>query len=525
MEEAYGQLSGQGFETFASGFFMGMFGSGFNAAHRSLQWGYNKTFNKEEATKYAELRNTYGKGISDRLNALYSDPKAFFNSREFNYGVQYDVSGNKENLSEKEVKDQDNEAFISQVYTALDTNTMNYFTDHLSSMKNLSAEEFEEAFGFEKGTGAEYQGRIDNIIDKAKDIEKSYKEINERFPSPVDLTKIAKDHPDYEAAALLDSAWNMAKRQAIFSNETFKDVTKRMSSIYDTIASEPSLAKMSARDLQNLAEMPKMNDELGLLKDEIEMLEQLATKDPKTKADLAFKKKKAAALEGYLNKFVQFNNYYERAQYRGPARTVIAEELGIDESDVTDQQIDDRLNKEIGEMTDERSIKIDSELESAYKDYLRTIADFNGTELFTRDVDKAFIKLKDYYNLKRESRELAKHINLFSDPQGYFDMVKRNTEWMSNVYNNRKKYFDDMVEAQLKAKEHNDLLNALANANIYVDLEEFQGFIEDGVYPTKFYDGSGKVITQNHPKYRQVIDMFNLLLKCKMQDQDLLIKG
>jgi Holliday junction resolvase-like predicted endonuclease len=513
MEEAYGQLSGQGFETFASGFFMGMFGSGFNAAHRSLQWGYNKTFNKEEATKYAELRNTYGKGISDKLNALYSDPKSFFNSREFNYGVQYDVSGNKEDLSEKQVKDQDNEAFISQVYTALDTNTMNYFTDQLSSMKNLSAEEFEEAFGFEKGTGAEYQGRIDNIIDKAKDIEKSYKEINERFPSPVDLTKIGKDHPDYEAAALLDSAWNMAKRQAIFSNETFKDVTKRMSSIYDTIASEPSLAKMSARDLQNLAEMPKMNDELGLLKDEIEMLEQSASKDPKMKADLAFKKKKAAALEGYLNKFVQFNNYYERAQYRGPARTVIAEELGIDESDVTDQQIDDRLNKEIGEMTDERSIKIDSELESAYKDYLRTIADFNGTELFTRDIDKAFIKLKDYYSLKRESRELAKHINLFSDPQGYFDMVKRNTEWMSNVYNNRKKYFDNMVEAQLKAKEHNDLLNALANANIYVDLEEFQGFIENGVYPTKFYDGSGKVITQNHPKYRQVIEMFNLLVE------------
>ena len=513
MEESFGQMSGKGFETFASGFFMGMFGSGFNAASRSLQWGYNKTFNREEAAKYTELRNTYGKGIAEKLNNLYSDPKAFFNSREFNYGVQFNVSGDKEDMNDKEVKDQANEAFISQVYTALDTNTMSYFTDHLESMKNLNAEEFEEAFGFEKGTGAEYQGRIDGILTKAADIEKSYKEINERFPSPVDMSKISKDNPDYEAAAILDSAWSMAKRQAIFSNETFKDVTERMSSIYKTISNEPSLAKMTPGDLQNLFEIPKMNDELGLLKDEIEMFEQSTSKDPKLKAEIDFKKKKAKALDDYLNKFIKYNNYYQRGQYKGPARKVLAEELGIDESEVTDQQIDERLNEEIGEMTDDRSIAIDSELETSYKEYLKTIADFNDTQLFTRDIDRAFIKLKDYYNLKRESRELAKHINIFSDPQGYFNMVKKNTEWMSNVYNNRKKYFDEMVESQLKAKEHNDLLNALANQNIYVDLEEFQNFIDNGIYPTKFYNGAGKVITQNHPKYREIIEMFNLLVE------------
>ena len=513
MEESFGQMSGKGFETFASGFFMGMFGSGFNAASRSLQWGYNKTFNREEAAKYTELRNTYGKGIAEKLNNLYSDPKAFFNSREFNYGVQFNVSGDKEDMNDKEVKDQANEAFISQVYTALDTNTMSYFTDHLESMKNLSAEEFEEALGFEKGTGAKYQGRIDDILTKAADIEKSYKEINERFPSPVDMSKISKDNPDYEAAAILDSAWSMAKRQAIFSNETFKDVTTRMASIYDTISNEPSLAKMTPGDLQNLFEIPKMNDELGLLKDEIEMFEQSTSKDPKLKAEIDFKKKKAKALDNYLNKFIKYNNYYQRGQYKEPARKVLAEELGIDESEVTDQQIDERLNEEIGEMTDDRSIAIDSELETSYKEYLKTIADFNDTQLFTRDIDRAFIKLKDYYNLKRESRELAKHINIFSDPQGYFNMVKKNTEWMSNVYNNRKKYFDEMVESQLKAKEHNDLLNALANQNIYVDLEEFQNFIDNGIYPTKFYNGAGKVITQNHPKYKDIIEMFNLLVE------------
>jgi Holliday junction resolvase-like predicted endonuclease len=525
MEESFGQMSGKGFETFASGFFMGMFGSGFNAASRSLQWGYNKTFNKEEAAKYTELRNTYGKGIAEKLNNLYSDPKAFFNSREFNYGVQFGASGNKEDMNEKEIKDQANEAFISQVYTALDTNTMSYFTDHLDSMKNLSAEEFEEAFGFEKGTGAEYQGRIDGILSKAADIEKSYKEINERFPSPVDMSKISKDNPDYEAAAILDSAWSMAKRQAIFSNETFKDVTSRMDSIYKTISDEPSLAKMSSSDLQNLFEIPKMNDELGLLKDEIEMFEQSGSKDPKLKADIDFKKKKAKALDDYLNKFIKYNNYYQRGQYKGPARKVLAEELGIDESEVTDKQINERLNQEIGEMTDDRSIAIDSELETSYKEYLKTIADFNDTQLFTRDIDKAFIKLKDYYNLKRESRELAKHINIFSDPQGYFNMVKRNTEWMSNVYNNRKKYFDEMVDAQLKAKEHNDLLNALANQNIYVDLEEFQNFIDNGIYPTKFYNGAGKVITQNHPKYREIIEMFNLLVEMQNSKSGLADQG
>jgi hypothetical protein len=275
---------------------------------------------------------------------------------------------------------------------------------------------------------------------------------------------------------------------------------------------------MSSSDLQNLFEIPKMNDELGLLKDEIEMFEQSGSKDPKLKADIDFKKKKAKALDDYLNKFIKYNNYYQRGQYKGPARKVLAEELGIDESEVTDKQIDERLNQEIGEMTDDRSIAIDSELETSYKEYLKTIADFNDTQLFTRDIDKAFIKLKDYYNLKRESRELAKHINIFSDPQGYFNMVKRNTEWMSNVYNNRKKYFDEMVDAQLKAKEHNDLLNALANQNIYVDLEEFQNFID------KFTITNMKMFPENEKIYYPVLKQvkcnftgvkFRILKRCR----------
>jgi len=519
MDEAGGQVSGKGFETFASGFFMGIFAGGLNKSVGALQWGYNHTFNKEETAKYKELRANYGNNIAQQLTDLYNNPKEMFNSRFMNQGVQNTIAANKEDMTAKEQQDAMDEAFITQMSTAIENNSLDHFTDYLGSMKELSVDEFEDTFGFEKGTGAKQQAKIDSLITRAKEIETTYKKINDNFPSPINLDKIDKTDPDYETAALFDQAWNSAKRQAVFANESFKAVTGRMAKIYDTITKEPSLAKLNAVDVQVLFKPIRMNNEIGILKTEIESLK--GSTDPQMKREYEFKKKKVAALENFMNKYGAFDSYNKRDNNRGIAREDIAKERGIELEEVTDQDIDDLLDEMVGAQTEENTIKLQSGLEAAYKDYLKLLADKEDTYIFDRDIDASFDKLKSFYALDNESKIFADHTNILSDPKGFFDLVRRNNEWMTTLYKNRKEYFDNMVQAQLKAKEGNDLLNFLANKNIYVDLDEFEKFLNEGVLPTEFYDGNGKVINSNNPKYFDIIRVFNQLADFQQAKNDL----
>jgi len=519
MDESGGQVSGKGFETFASGFFMGIFAGGMNKSIGALQHGYNKIFNKEETAKYEELRNNYGNKIAATLTELYKNPQELFNSKYMNYGVQNTIAGNKEGMTAKQQQDAMDEAFISQISTAIETNTLEHFTDYMASMKDISAEEFEDTFGFEKGTGAKHQAKIDTLITRAKEIETTYKRINENFPSPIDMSKLKEDDPDYATAALFNSSWEAAKRQAVFANESFKEVTGRMSKIYDSITSEPSLKKLKANDVQILFSPAKMTNELGILKTELESLK--GSTDPQMKKEYEFKKKKIAAIENFMNKYAEFDSYHKRDRNRNAAREDLAAEKGVDPSEVTDAEIDELLDVMVGKQSEENTIKVQSGLESAYKDYLKVLAEREDTHIFDNDIDASFEKLRDHYTLNNEAAMFADHTNILSNPQSFIDLVRRNNEWMTKIYNNRREYFDNMVQAQLKAKEGNDLLNFLADKNIFVDLDEFEKFLNEGVLPTEFYDNNNKVINAYNPKYFDIIQVFNTLLQIQNAKNDL----
>ena len=231
------QLGEQGFETFASGFFMGMFAGPLNAAIPAMSKGYNKYFgDKKKYEEYKKVRKQFGEQAAASLNALYADPVKLFDSRLFNYSVQNAVGQVKQNGTTKERADAENEALISMVNMSLEKGSFDIFIDHLDSMKELPADEFEKTFGFEKGTGEEYQSKIDTVIDNAKEIKRHYEFYEERFPDPVDLSKFPDtDSQEYKQAAMLHMAWREAKKQAVFYRESYNDVAKRMVSIANNL--------------------------------------------------------------------------------------------------------------------------------------------------------------------------------------------------------------------------------------------------------------------------------------------------
>lgn len=514
------QFSSQGLETFASGALMGLFSGGLNLVKGGLDYGYNNTFNKEKYQEYKDLREKHGKDVAAQLTALYNKPSEFFNSRIVNYGAQNNTITNIDGANTKEAKDDLSQAFMSQVYTALDTDTINYFKDHISSFKDASPEEFEEAFGFEQGTGAKEQQKIDKILTNIDEVEKSYKYANDRFPNPVDISNYKEGTPEYENAALFHQAWKAGVRDYVFNNHAFMDTAQRMTSISSSILDNPSMKNMSQLDMNMILDPTNIGNELDLLKSEIDSLK--TSTDPKSKADLTKKEARVKALEEFADIHEKYVSRPHKLKLAEAIFDAVKEKKGFesltDEQKIQILEVNQKHFEEtFGErLTDDElqnvldaekgATLLNSKLELAYKNYLKNSNGINQSYIFDTDIDESFEKLKDYYQLNAESKELVKAINLLHDPQSFMAHVDKTRTWMTNMYNNREDYYIDMVNKQMEALESNELLNKLADRNIFLDLEQFQDFIENGVPPKEFLDNTTKqVIPIGSDKYNELL--------------------
>lgn len=508
------QFSAQGFETFASGALMGLFSGGLNVAKGAIDYGYNNTFNKAKYQEYKALKKSHGEGVADRLTKLYSDPKEFFNARIFNYGVQNNAITDSDDAATKELKDLKRETFASQVFTALDTNTINYFKDHIASFKDVSPEEFEEAFGFEQGTGAQEQQKIDKILNNIDTMQKSYEYANERFPNPIDLTKYDKATPEYTSAAILERAWSNGIKNYVVFNDAYMDAIDRMTKVSGTIINNPSMKNMSQLDMDLIFQPSKIANEALLLKNEIASLKD--AKDPSLKDQIKEKQDKLDALNNFSLVYNKRNQYYNRTT----SKSIIdayKKETGIEE--LSEEEEKNILDIAFGEKTDENNYKIDAELELAYKNFLKASSGINKDYIFDTDIDESYNKLLDYYELNNESKSLVTYINILHNPEGFLNQVQKAQTWMNDMYNNRKDYYTDMVNKQIAAMENNALLNALADKNIFIDLDAFQAYMEDDILPEEFINETTKqVIPKGTPEYDEIFSLLSENKRLKSED-------
>jgi hypothetical protein len=505
----------KGFETFATGFVMGGFAAPLNSLPGWANTGYNRIFKPEEFTKYKELRNTYGASVGKELTDLSSDPIDFFESKIFNLGNQEIMDKIKQSGGRKESLDATDQAFVSQISTALKTDTFDRFKDQLASYKNLTAEEFEAEFpSIPKGEGAKYIARIDGILTKANEIQKSYKEINDRFPSPIDLSKYEEGTDAYKKAAIFHSAWEGAKQNAIFMGQGYKDAVARMNQIKNTLQANKPLSKMTDTELQVLIEPSRLANERELLRTEIESQRGILPA-----AEIAKKEVKLKALEDLSEAFAYYEKY-EVIDKEGRIAKLKAEgrfkglkdaegnEITEAEAEAEAREIVNRSLK-IKSRTKENTQEAQDRLESAYKNYLKAVASIHSDTYIERDADAAFDLLLDSYKLGKEATILAGHVNMLHNPREFISHVEKNYTWMNDLYNNRREYYDGLVNQEINNIELNALLNELAEKNIYISADDAAEFQRSGRLPSEFFDETRKaVIKEGHPEYNIYAQLF-----------------
>lgn len=515
--ESFGnQISAEGFATFASGFAMGSMAGGLNSTMDFLYTRGNQIFDPKGYEEYKVEKTKIKDELVDRMNAITVDD--FLSSKLFNAGTQDVISGVQAGADKKELLDTKDEAMIEHINMLMDYGVYDMYIDNFKSYKQMTDAEFEEAFPkISKGEAGKYKAKIDTVIEEAGKIKDLRNFYNAKYPNPIDLTKYDKSDYDYDDAYIMHHMWNHAIKTAVFYNKSWEDVKGRMVSILDFHYSQRPIDSMTKRDSDIILRVNEMKNEVGLLKNEVDTLTNLS--DPDSKKLAKIKAKKVRDLEEYIEVYNVFDNYYHRDTYKAEIKKELQEEKG-QEVEVTDEEIEERLNDYYGPKSEEGEKDILLNLKKSYNKLLKTIAVENGDAFFDSKNDESFNLVLDYYKLKDESRTLVDYINLINDPNGFVDTYKRNLKWMEKLWERRGEYYNDIVKRELSNIEDNGLLNNLANLGIYMESSDFIRWRDEGVPPKEFYDEKKSLVipegSQAYDRYMYKLQMAQALKE--MQD-------
>ena len=487
--EAFGkQASMQGLETFASGFLMGAFASPLNRAIPFAQESYMRVFKKDEYKAHRDNIDKYVARMTKSVNDTFAkNPLEFLNSKVFSLGTQAELANVIDAGDTKVERDAKEEATIQNVTDLIKMNSLDTWTDYMESLKELTTEEYAEAVGISVEQAQGHTEKLDKVIGRAKEIEKTYKEYNKKFPSPIDLNDYKKGTKEYEKAEIYHNAWEQARKNVVFYHENYKDTVARMQKIYQSIGKEELLGKIDPNRVQALLKDDRLQGEIQILESEVQGLKGMTDSASKRKL------KQTEATLGVLKEYEKdYDNYMDHFFEKGMPET------GAEAERAT-----------IGE-------EIENKLKGSFKNYMRALAKQSDDIILDDSIDVAFTDVLDHYKLGREAGKLADAVNVLNDPAGFVDHVAKTYDWMYDMWNNREDYIQENISKQLDIIKSNQLLNDMAAIGVYVDLDEFGDYQETGVVPTEFFDAINKrVIKRGSPIYDQVAKRFMELSEFK----------
>ena len=531
LTSAFGhQFSGEGFETFMSGFVMGGLMRPFNGAvPRYASILYNKyTMDPVKYEEYMSERKAFGETVKNAMNNMHQNPVEYLNERSRNYGDQSiiaKINGDDE-TNTKEKFDATHASFVSDVLTSLNAGTFKVFKDNFSKYGTLSDQDLEQTLELKEGEGAKMRKILNEHTKKAEIISKRWDYAQTNLASKkLQLQNFKEGTPEYDKAAIYNKAIDRGIFNLVFLNESFDNNLERVNGIVNRLNRSPLFASQPSLNFQTLTDTTRLTNTIDMLSTEIESLKGLQTAGVeaqiKDKQELLDALSEFEAKQQEINK-LQALDFFEEAKQR------YKEEGNEDEESVT-QAFDELIEYYKSNGQDPVA-----EYKAAFENLLKKTAgseinyqsaivgmDRGGDGSYKGGIDAMFNDLIDLHKLEHDNKNIIPYINLLMQPASFYEHVERNFEWMRNMYLNRENYYKEIIDQAIKAKENNDLLKSLADQNIYVDLEEFADWVEDPEkLPSYFIEGSKgqeRIIPRGSLAYEQVVQSFIMVARMQAE--------
>ncbi len=510
------QWSSQGLETFMSGFLMGTILQAPGKIKSYATIGYNDYFKKDAKFQdYMKNRTQMADDIVTELNTLYKNSNNFFDPRINNYaqqGLLSKVIDNPEEHTTKEIKDTEFAAFQSALYASLERGTFNMFLEHYKKYEQASAKDIEEAWNLEPGQGEKALERFGKSLENAEKVAFRYNAAKDKMKDfRLDLNNYEKDTEEHRMAQVYNKAFSLALNTYTFLHESFDDNLVRVEKLYSQFNAVSSLSQTPMNDISVLTNPQGLVREVEMLKTEIETLESVTTQE--AIAELSTKRE---LLELYTRYTANLEKAYELFVSKGIVNSKIEEITKLEDSEQKDEQVNLEIYRSIKDEFEKNLTTSDVTFKQTLNDLLIGLGNTNEDRLnIEREIDKQggidslYDGLLDLLILKNENSVLNEYNTLLASPNGFYEHVVRNFEFMRNLYNNREDIVKDIVNQEISAIERNTLLNTLADQGIFLDLDEFSKWIENhNYYPEYFIDvKTNRMINKGSLLYEDYMDI------------------
>jgi hypothetical protein len=529
----------QGFETFASGFFMGGVLQGpQKLVFEKIPQKIFKMKNPEEYAKRQQEKKEWTDKVVESLNEVTKNPEKYFNEVSENMVVQKKtgktMTDANEHNDEKSFKDAADESTFNHLHTVINSGKFELVLQHLHDMKQLSPDELEEAFGSnpDKINKSFYINKIDSLINRANEIKGRTDKVNEQFVNPFNPYKF---NPGTDTKNFIDEqirwrAYEDAKKTAIYSQYSFDRTLNRMQDIIKDVTNDIPVSKANMSDFSLLFNTDDINSEINALDVEIKAYSE-GTSEQKSKAKKSAKKR--AALESLRENIkhhqagLKDRNDAGKSAVRSNATAIkpkmkvkinteaggtgVVEKIVGKYAILTDGK---KIHRKNLEPLDKKNIEtkdhIDDSLETlyeSYKDYLRVIADINKDHVFDDKVNSSFSKLKDFYSLEADSNDLAGTVNFLHNPSSFVEYSRRMEEIRRSLYERRADHMRAALEEYLKIKDQNELLNQLLEDGVYIHPDDVKALLNNKIVPKELFDViTYEELTPSSEKYKKGLE-------------------
>jgi len=516
------QVSAEGFETFMSGFVMGGLLKPFGGAvPRYASTMYTKyMMDPAEYDTYIKERKGFAETVASAMNNMHQNPLEFLSDKSHNLGVQSTLARviNDDETSQMEKRDAANTSFLSDVLTSLNAGTFKVFTDNFEKYNQLNDKELEQTLELQEGEGSKMRTMIKDYVEKARTTQKAWDYAQDTLgKKKLNLQNFKEGTPEMENAQIYNKAIDRSINNLVFLQETFKDNLKRINGITDKFNQSKILSKLPSANFQTLTDHRKLDESINMLQQEIESLKTLD--NPQSQAQVEEKTKLLESLSKFQNTQNEFFTLRKTIDNLELLKSEISKRK-LEEGETEEDRAGEIKEFEtlINSFKDGKQNPIDAHKE-AFTDVLKVLAG-DQYELAVSQIesgklgglDSIYTDLMDYYELTLQGKNLSQYVNMLTQPASFYEHVERNAQWMRNLWLNRKNYYKQIVDESIKTKENNDLLKALADQNIFVDLDQFADWKEDHEnLPDYFIDassGSERIIPKGSLMYDKYASLF-----------------
>lgn len=530
MDGLKSQLSGQGLETFISGFLMGpLVGS----VRKSVIFGVNNIKNirnKEALQNYKKLSRKLGEEFSKKINdelknnlSVYLDPRVLHASELELLDTEVNLSTEQQNF--RNAIDAKNQMFIRSVLQASKSNALDLFLENINSLKEMDVQGVKERLNL--STDEEAQNvldKVDTLVQRANGVAKTYTDLQKLLPNPYPTVRLKTDPgtgnvlstPEEFELYTRKKAWdNMLEGLTTF-HATHSDNLRRLENMQKTVGKmwelDP-LIKGNSQDFSLLMVDSQLESEIDLLQSQISNLKSSTDKADIERVDAL--NKKYEILVKYQNNMLLYKTpvsvlmqqYIEAGSVKKGGVPIYKEDYDA-LSDAEKTEINEKLLEFIKSSKENVLDKLQENF-IEFAQYMRR----PGALMPEAGLTRLWDHLRDYIDLSIDTDLMAKAIEINSSFDTFVANAERNYAFMQELYDRRFEDNEEFIKLGLKQELANAFLNHIADKyDLYVSPEQFAQFLEDGTGITFFISEKDKtLIDESNPMFSDYMQYFRNL--------------